>query len=169
MRTILIALMAAGLCALAPGALAQDADIEVRAALAERLIDATARDGLDKMMDEVVARQLEAMPNLTEEQRAWNVANVPTIMERHITVMIDDMERQYAETFTTAELRALVEFYETPEGRVIAAKQTDVGARQGEGLIAFMQAYVADYLAKYCAAFDCPGPTSAAEMGKGAH
>lgn len=169
MRIIQITLMAAVVCAFAPCALAQDADTEVREALAERLIDATARDGLDKMMDDVVARQLAAIPNLTEEQRAWNVTNVPLIMERHLTVMIDDMERRYAETFTTAELRALVDFYETPEGRVIAAKQNDVGARQGEGLIAFMQAYVADYRAKYCAAFDCPAPTSASEMGKSAH
>lgn len=169
MRIIQIALMAAVLGGFAPCALAQDADIEVRAALAERLIDATARDGLDKMMDDVITRQQDAIPNLTEEQRAWNVANVPTIMERHLTVMIDDMERRYAETFTTAELRALVGFYETPEGRVIAAKQNDVGAHLGEGLIAFMQAYFADYRAKYCAAFDCPGPTSASEMGKSAH
>lgn len=169
MRTIQIALTAAFVCAFAPCALAQDGDIEVRAALAERLIDATARDGLDKMMDDIIARQMEAMPSLTEEQRAWNLANVPAIMERHLTVMIDDMERRYAETFTTAELRALVSFYETPEGRVIAAKQNDVGARQGEGLMTFMQAYVTDYRAKYCAAFDCPGPTSATQMGKGAN
>lgn len=169
MRTVLIALMAAALCAFAPHAHAQDGDADVRAALAERLVDAIARDGLDKLIDEVITRQLDAIPNLTEEQRAWNIENVPQILQEHLTVMIDDMEARYAETFTASELRALVEFYETPAGRIIAAKQNDVGSRQGEGMLAFMQAYAADYRAKYCAAFDCPVPTSATQMGKGAH
>lgn len=156
MRPFLIALMAAAVCAFAPHAHAQDDDLEVRTALAERLIDATVRDGLNKMMDDVIERQMDAAPNLTDEQRAWNIANVPEILQRHLTVMVDDMESRYAATFTTAELRALVGFYETPEGRAIAAKQQDIGARQGEGLMLFMRAYVADYRAKYCAAFDCP-------------
>lgn len=168
MRSILTALMAAAvMCATAPRAYAQDSDTEVRVALAERLIDATVRDGLDKLMDDVIDRQMDAAPNLTDEQRAWNVANVPEILQRHLTAMIDDMELRYAEAFTTAELRALVGFYETPEGRAIAAKQQDVGARQGEQLMAFMQAFATDYRAKFCAAFACAGTNAdAADRAK---
>lgn len=157
MRILLLVLASCAMCVVAPQALAQDGDEAIRAALAERLIDATVREGMDKMMDDVIERQMAAASNLTDEQRAWNIANVPQIFEPHLTAMIDDMERRYAETFTAAELRALVGFYETPAGRIIAAKQNEVGTYQGEQMVAFMQAYIADYRAKYCAAFGCPG------------
>ena len=93
---------------------------------------------------------------------------MPEIMGRHLDVMIDQTETLYAERFTEDQLRALVEFYETPEGRAISLRQQEVSVVVGEGLMTFMRAFVTDYRAKYCAAFDCPAPTSATEMSKGA-
>lgn len=157
MRTILIALMAAGLCALAPQARAHDGDATVRAALAERLIAAMVRDAIDKVVEGIVEQMLAESTNTTDEQATWTRANVPEIMRRHLEVMIDESEALYAERFTEQELRALVEFYETPMGRTIALKQNEVGAQQGQGMATFIQAFAADYQAKYCAAFTCPG------------
>eukprot|EP01035_Chromulina_nebulosa_P054934 gene54934-75276_t len=129
--------MAGAMSALGPQARAQDGDTSVRAALAERLISAMVRDGIDKVMDGVIAQMLTASPDITEEQAAWTRANVPEIMGRHLDVMIGESEALYAERFTEQELRALVEFYETPRGRAIALKQSEVGAQQCQGMAPF--------------------------------
>lgn len=167
MRTLLITLMAGALCALAPQAMAQDGEAAVRGQLSERLIDAMVRDNIEKIMEDVVEQVVTSHGHMTDEQAAWTRSNVPEIMGRHIEVMIDQTETLYAEHFTEAELRAMVEFYETPQGRAIATKQNEVGAIQGQGIMAFMQAFVTDYRDKYCAAFTCPAsavtPSSAAK------
>jgi len=155
-RTLLIALATAVICAVAPQAMAQDSDAIVRGTLSERLIDAMVRDNIEKVMEDVVEQVVTSHGNMTDEQAAWTRANVPEIMGRHLEVMIDQTEALYAEHFTEAELRAMVDFYETPQGRAIATKQNEVGAIQGQGMMAFMQAFVTDYRDKYCAAFTCP-------------
>ena len=77
--------------------------------------------------------------------------------------MIDALEVQYATLFTEAELSALVSFYETPAGRVIAQKQVELGTLIGEQLQPMSQAYVVDMLEKFCARFDCEAPDIRAE------
>lgn len=151
---------------LAPAAQAQTSDAEVRADLAERLIAVTSRDNLDKMMSEATEQMVASQSEATEEQQAWTRANVPDLMAQNLEGMIDRMEALYAERLTASELRALVEFYESPEGRVIANKQNELGIDMGEELLTYMRGFVTDYRAKYCAAFDCPTGTTQSNRSK---
>lgn len=166
MRTAVVAFLTSVFIFNAGYANAQSSDAEVRSNLAERLIDATARESLDKIMEEAVDRQAATLVELSDEQRAWYSANALPIFRPHLQTMIDDMEAQYAEAFTAAELTALVAFYETPEGRVIARKQSQVGAMLGENLGEMARAYVSDLLTKFCATFDCPSSGVAANPSK---
>jgi hypothetical protein len=154
-RILLTVLIAGALTVLAPQARAQDGTEAARAALAERLIVATVRDSIDKVVEDTIERML-ADSEVTDEQAEWQRTNMPAIMGRRLETMIDQTEALYAERFTEQELRALVEFYETPEGRAISLKQNEVSALMGQSVMTFMQAFVADYIAKYCAAFTCP-------------
>ncbi|QTN18440.1 DUF2059 domain-containing protein [Brevundimonas sp. AJA228-03] len=151
---------------LAPAAQAQTSDADVRAELAERLIAVTARDNLDKMLSDATEQMLASQSESTEEQQAWTRANVPDLLAQNLEAMIDRTEELYAERFTVRELRALVEFYESPAGRVIANKQNELGVEMGEELLIYMRGFFADYRAKYCAAFDCPSATNQFNRGK---
>jgi len=162
----LTAVLAALILAVAPAAHAQEADVEAREALAERLIAVTVRDTMDKLLDSVVEQMVADQVDATEEQQAWTRANVPDLIERNLGVMIDHTETLYAEHFTTEELQALVEFYDSPIGRVIALKQNEVSTLQGQDMITYLQGFVTDYRAKYCAAFDCPTATTQFNRGK---
>jgi hypothetical protein len=142
---------------LASPALAQD-DPATREALAERYVEATVRDGMSKVLDELLDEELR-VTELPQEQAAWMQANVPTILRTHLEPMIDDMEQAYADGLTEQELQALVDFYETPMGQTLALKQFKIGSRQGEQFVAFMTNYLTDLATKFCAEFDCPAGT----------
>lgn len=135
---------------------AQDDDAETRAALAERLIVATVTTTIGKIVDEAVEGMLADQTEVTEDEAEWTRVNMPVIMNRHLQVMIDQVEAHYTERFTAGELLSLVEFYETPQGREIARKQNEVSALMGESLMTFMVGFTEEYLTKYCAEFDCP-------------
>jgi len=107
------------------------------------------------------------LEGLSDEQRAWYTANALSIFRPHMQSMIDTMQRQYAEVFTANELAALVAFYETPEGRIISRKQSEVGAMLGENMGAVTTAYLTDLMTKFCAVFDCPTSGTAANPAKG--
>jgi hypothetical protein len=128
--------------------------------------DLEQEPSLDKMLDSVVEQMVADQVDATEEQQAWTRANVPDLIEQNLGGLIDSTETLYAENFTTEELRALVEFYESPIGRVIAVKQIEVSALQGQERLTYMQGFVTDYRAKYCAAFDCPTGTTQSNRGK---
>lgn len=151
-----VILCLAALCAFQPtSALAQDDETAGRADLARRLLDATARDVMQKSMIDAIERHAATLEGLTDEQRDWCTANALPILEPHLEAMLDQMETQYAELFTEAELTRLVSLYETPEGRVIAEKQATIGVSMGEQMQPMAAAYVTDLLGKFCARFDC--------------
>lgn len=167
MRIFLILMMAGAMSAFATQTRAQEGDAQTRAALAERLIDAMVRESIDKVVDDVIGQMLSENSGAGDAQVAWTRATLPEMMGRHMEGLIDDMEGLYAERFTEQELRALVEFYETPMGRTIARKQNEVGAQQGLEMEAFMQAFMTEYIGKYCAEFGCgDGDPAAASLSK---
>lgn len=158
MRHLLIAAIAVSALCTTP-ALAQDADSDARAALAERLVDATVRDGLDKALQRSVDAEVENS-ELPAEQVRWMQANMPEMLGRHMVGMLEHTEELYAERLTLEQLTALVAFYDTPQGREIAARQFDLSAEVGADMGPMLQAFLTDLVTKFCAAFECP--TSAA-------
>lgn len=143
------------LSVLASGAAAQEDDSAVRSSLSEQLIEVLVREHIDKLIMDMVEEQIAA-GEVDDAQAAWTRENAPMILSRHAGPLIDEMETLYAERFTAVELQALLDLYATPEGRIIARKQQEIGGEQGTRMIAFLQAFAADYREKYCAAFECP-------------
>ncbi len=143
---------------------AQD-DAARRAALAERYVEATVREGMSKVLDGLLEEQLE-VTELPADQTAWMQANLPTILRTHLEPMIDGMEQAYAESLTEQELQALVDFYETPQGRILALKQFEIESRQGQQSVTFMTSYLTDLMEKFCAEFECPASQLAGEDAK---
>ena len=164
MRQILI-VTAAAMALWTSHATAQDAEHDVRAALAERLVDATVRDGLDKTLQRTVDDEVENS-RLPAEQTRWMQANMPDMLARHLVTMIDQTEALYAERLTVAQLTALVGFYDTPEGREIAARQFDLSAEVGAGMGPMMEAFLTELVTKFCAAFECPTSSAASNLAK---
>jgi len=153
-RSIIIGL-AIALLAAVPAAQAQQAAPDRRLALAEHYVELSVV-GLDKMVHETIARQLEQdSQGMPAEHAQWFRANAAVILQPHLQRMIDAMKQDYAENFTEEELAALVDFYETPMGRGIARKQMDLGVEEGLRMAEFETAFSNDLLTKYCGAFDC--------------
>ena len=128
-------------------------------------MDVTVRDGLSKALQRVVDTQL-ANSALPEEQTRWMAANMAGIMEPHLATMIDQTESLYAERLSLEQLTALVDFYDTRQGREIASLQFDLSAEVGAQMGPMMEAYLAELVTKFCAEFECSGPASGPDVAK---
>lgn len=126
-----------------------------RAALTRRYLDLTT-GGVDKLVQQLVNDELTAMASeMPAEQLAWFRSSTVTIMRPHLDALIQSMSDDIQTRFTEAELEALIRFYDTPQGRAIAAKQLELGGAMGEAIQSFQMAYLQDLMTKFCGAFDC--------------
>jgi hypothetical protein len=66
-----------------------------------------------------------------------------------------------AETYSEPELQAVVEFYESPTGHAIIAKQPDVAAKLAVVSRTFTNEMLGDLMAKACVRMKCPAPPKA--------
>lgn len=142
--------------------MAQEAPGAHQRALAERLINLSTGSGLQKMIERQIESQLASVDNVPAAEAAWIRDNMPRMMLRMADTMMADMVDVYAEVFTEAELEAQITFFESPLGPSIANKTLDLGARQQAILGEVMLTFLEEFVAKYCAEFDC----SAAAAGK---
>jgi hypothetical protein len=122
------------LCALGPGAIAEDN--AAKQALAREAIAAMQ---VDKMLDNM-AGQIKQMamqraqlpPTATPEQRQRFDAFMNKVAELAMTevrAMVSRLDGIYAEVYTEAELKAIVGFFNTAEGKSMLAKQPQVMTR----------------------------------------
>lgn len=114
----------------------------------------------------MIDAQASTLNSLTEEQRTWYEANALPLLMPHLERMIDSMELRYAEVFSTAELSALVAFYETAEGQQIALKQNEIGAELGAQMGTVGRAYAMELRDKFCSEFGCPDPVARSSAAK---
>lgn len=143
-------------------ALAQNIPTAHQRELAQRLIQLSTGDSLEKLVEQQAELALAGVGDLPTAEAAWVRTNMPRMMMRMIDTMLADMVVAYAEVFSEAELEAQITFYESPLGPSIANKALELGVRQQAILGEVMQAYVEEFTTKYCAEFDC----TAAAAGK---
>lgn len=124
--------------------------------LAERLVDLSQGTNLSKAVDAQVEQSAGQMEGLTAEQRVWMRENMGAMAMHMVEGILEDMTEIYAASFTEAELRAQVTFYESPMGRAVANKAFDIGVQQGEVMQDRQVIFLRDLMTKYCGAFDCP-------------
>jgi len=123
------------LCALGTGAIAQEPNA-ARQALAREAIAAMQ---VDKMLDNM-AGQIKQMamqraqlpPTATAEQRQQFdtfMGRVTDLAMSEVRTMVSRLDSIYADVYTEAELKAIIGFFTTPEGKSMLAKQPQVMTR----------------------------------------
>ena len=124
--------------------------------LAARVIALTTPNMEKQMLDYMTSALAQSgIGNADAQLGAWMEKNAGPIFMVHLRAFVGEIETVYATRFTVAELQAMVDFYESPIGREIAAKQIQVGIDVGERQGPLMSAYVTDLIGQMCAANDC--------------
>jgi hypothetical protein len=136
-----------------------------RAALTRRYLELTT-GGIDKLVQQLVSDELMGIADeMPAEQLEWFRANTVIILRPHMDGLIQSLSDDIQTRFTEAELEALVGFYDTPQGRAIAAKQMEMGGALNQAMQGFQMAYLQDLMTKFCGAFDCEAMTRQAAGG----
>lgn len=122
--------------------------------LAERYLELTQGPSMSK----IVRRQIEeayAKSEMPDEQREWWTDNMAQIMETVLSATMVDLRDDVADLFTTAELEALVNFYDTPLGASVADKSLELSVLTQEAMAPHLLKAMESVLEKYCLRFDC--------------
>jgi len=118
----------------------------------------------DSMMDQMSRGMMPAMmqgmrkanPAITDAQ-AKDLSDIAiAVMAKYTPRMKARMFEVYAETFSEDELRALVEFYETPNGRAVIQKMPLLMQRFAPMMATLIPEIQADMMTAICAKYDCP-------------
>lgn len=152
--------------AFAVPAFAQDSDAARRLELAERYITLSIGENVEKVVGELIERELATSSDIPEAERAWMRANMPPLILVAIERMARDLAPIYAETFSLEELEALAGFYATPLGQSIARKQFEVAGQEDEVMTAALGQFFEEFSVKYCQAFACDVPVAAPGLSK---
>lgn len=123
--------------------------------LAERYLDLVQTDQLGKLMERMIEQSLAADGQMSEEERDFMRRQAPPAMERMMNRFVADLTPIVAETYSEAELEALIRFFDTPLGQSVAAKQIELGVQQQTLIQPAMIEMMTSLMAKYCAEFDC--------------
>ncbi len=106
------------------------ADEKSHKAAAEKLLEVTdAEKNLQRSIDLSLEQQLRANPQLAPAKEAMK-----KFFNKHLSyaALKDDLVKMYTEEFTEEELKKVVEFYSTPAGKKMAAKQPTLMQKGGE-------------------------------------
>lgn len=134
-----------------------DEDAARRLELAERYFELSEGEGFAELMDTMTGQLMSILPDMPAEQQAWLRRNLPLEMTAFGEMLMEQMVPLFADAMTLEELEALIEFYDTPVGRSIAAKQMELGAQMGVVVEFAQMEFQIQFMQKYCAAFDCTG------------
>lgn len=106
------------------------ADEKAHKAAAEKLLEVTdAEKNLQRSIDMSLEQQLKANPQLAPAKEAMK-----KFFNKHLSyaALKDDLVKMYMDEFTEEELKKVVEFYSTPAGKKMAAKQPVLMQKGGE-------------------------------------
>lgn len=158
MATVFALLAGPVVAAEAPAASAEKA---VKEALVRRYLKSIE---FEKLMDTMVGSMTPVMaeqtarrnPSITPDQRQLIVDIVGDAMREVMTPrIIEASVALYADAFSEPELRALVTFYESPEGRAITQKMPALTPKAADMTRALMPQMEQEVQARLCARIDC--------------
>lgn len=108
----------------------------------------TMEAGLPVLMD-------REFPGLSQAEKAEFLDVMRTALMEVLPAYEDEITEIYAETFTTAELRAMIAFYGTAEGRSAMAKTPEVSVRVEEVLQGMLPRFARVLRERGCARYGC--------------
>lgn len=127
-------------------------------ALTRRYIDLMMSDQFEGAVREMIGDEAARDPTLPEEDREFLVDLATELATDLVPQMINEMVPVYAAAFTEAELEALIAFYDTEMGRVIAAKNVQVMPEANRAVMSVMPQMLDKMAARMCQHYGCePG------------
>ena len=145
---------------LAGPAFAQDADYARREALARQVVELVdpgeAVEAVLMALPELIAEQsADLSPAERAEFKAVMTTTFDEIMPGLMDQILEAMVPLYAETFTVAELEAMLVFYATPEGRSIMKKSVTLGADAQRITRDLLPGFLEDMAVSVCRQMGC--------------
>lgn len=130
-------------------------------ALVRRYFDAIRYETLiDQMMASMMPVMVESVarqhPEITPSQQRDLVDTSREVMRETVTPkMMARVGPIFAATFTEGELRAIVDFYESPAGRAVTAKTPAMAPQTAQIVRDLMPEAQAEVFRRVCARFGC--------------
>jgi hypothetical protein len=165
---------------IATPALAQEAQprLEVRAPsapsprqleLSRRYLDLMMTDQFEGVIHQMLGEEFaadEAMQSMPDEDRRFLIGLTSELTTDMVPLMIAEMVPVYAALFTEEELQALVSFYDTPMGRVIAEKSVLVMPEANRAVMAVVPQMLEKMATRMCQHYGCT-PAELQELRRG--
>lgn len=144
---------------------APDAARQHQLDLAERYLELTQGSDVTKAFRDYIEETYDAS-NLPADQRIWLTDQMTAMLEEVMALTLAEVQEDVADSFTTAELEAVVAFYETPMGRSIARKTVGLGVEMQEAMMPHLMTRVTTMGEKFCQQFDCSEMADAAAKSR---
>ncbi len=140
----------------APVATASTKDDALRLQLANRFIQLVQGDQMGEAMGQMMGMFLpSSLAGASETEVAEFRAMMVEISGRMAPRLFDAIAPVYAEIFTTEELRALVDFYESDLGRSMMQKSYAAAPRMAEVMRTVMPDVMSDMVVVICERLEC--------------
>lgn len=162
------ALFAATTLTAAPAVARQSEDqIEVRAPqppsvrqmeLSRRYLDLMFTDQFESVIHQMLGEQMSsdaAMQDVPAEDRQFLISLTSELVTDMVPLMITEMVPVYASLFTEEELQALIDFFDSPMGRVIAAKNVQVMPEANRAVMAVVPQMLEKMATRMCQHYGC--------------
>ena len=122
--------------------------------LAERYLELTQGGDLVKQMRGQMEQNYGAS-GLPADQRAWMVESMADLLAEVLTLTIEELRDDVADSFTVQELETAIAFYDSPIGRSVVRKQVDMNMELQQVMMPLLMPRMASLMEKFCVRFDC--------------
>ena len=129
--------------------------------LAERYLELTQGGDLVKQMRGQMEQNYGAS-GMPAEQRDWMVDSMADLLAEVMTLAIEELRDDVADSFTVDELETAIAFYDSPMGRSIVRKQVDMNMELQQVMMPLLMPRMASMMEKFCLRFDCSAMGEAA-------
>lgn len=140
-----------------------------RMALARQYLDLMMTDQFEGVVHEMLGAEFEndsAMQALPDEERRFILSLTAELTADMVPQMITEMVPVYAATFTEEELTALVAFFDTPMGHLIASKSVEVMPEANRAVMAVVPQLLEKMATRMCQHYGCT-PEEQRQMREG--
>ena len=134
--------------------------------LAERYLELTQGGDLIKQMRGLVEEGYGAS-GMPADQRDWMAESMGDLLTEVMELAIAELRDDVADSFTVQELETAIAFYDSPTGRSIVRKQTDLNVEMQQVMAPLLIPRMASMMEKFCLRFDCEAlGEAAAKQGR---
>jgi len=126
--------------------------------LSRRYLDLMMTDQFEDVIHQMLGDQMtsdQSMQALPEEDRRFIIDLTAELTTDMVPLMIAEMVPVYAALFTEEELQALVGFYDTPMGRIIADKTVQVMPEANRAVMAVVPQMLEKMATRMCQHYGC--------------